>query len=162
MTAVQTVTIEEIIGELRAMIEHNKTNPGIIQRAFNIPLTVLYEFNVNGKIESYYFTLQGNVGSLDPGALPYDESDVVIRTTPDAVHQILDGTLSGREAVVSGRMEVIKAPSMPKLLMMRAMFNRYRKSVKGIKPEPRLIVKNDDVDVENDSVIPLTQHSPQQ
>jgi hypothetical protein len=74
-------------------------------------------------------TVRPQERSVTPGAVAYDDADVVIRAEPITLHRLTSGDLSGREAIVGGLLDIRKAPSLPKLLQMRALFNRYKKAL---------------------------------
>jgi hypothetical protein len=126
----QSISCEQIAAELRAMLDVASTSPSLVQRTLKQPLTVSYEFLDQDAIRPFHLRLAGGVGTLQEGALDYEQCDVVVRTTPLALHRILNGDLGGREAVVSGILDVRKAPSMAKLMQLRALFNRYLKARK--------------------------------
>lgn len=116
--------LAEVLGTLRAMLAFNCGDP----RARGKPVAVQYEFVTPSGPVSYYCTCRDDEWDLRAGTLPAGHADVIIRTAPDALLAVISGTLGGREAVMSGRMDLRKAPSMPKLLAMRGMFNRYAKA----------------------------------
>ena len=124
------VTCDEIVAELSEMLMLGADSPSIVRRTRNGGLTVLHELRDGERIVPYHYRLVAGVGTLAPGALQYEDCDIVIRTTPTALHRILSGELGGREAVASGLLDLRKAPSMPKLLILRALFNRYLKAHK--------------------------------
>ena len=72
--------------------------------------------------------IQPGMRGVEEGGIPYDDADIVIRTEPLTLHRLTNGDLGGREAIVSGRLDIRKAPSMPKLLFMRSLFNGYKKA----------------------------------
>lgn len=124
-----TMTIDDIVGELRQMLDVSSGNPTLMQRLGN-GLTVLYEFSVpDGDPVPYLMTVRPQERSVTPGAVAYDDADVVIRAEPITLHRLTSGDLSGREAIVGGLLDIRKAPSLPKLLQMRALFNRYKKAL---------------------------------
>lgn len=118
-----TVTMDELVGVLRTMLIVNSRDPKWLRRGRKI--TVQYEFPGHG---AYWCRAEGPDWVLEPGSLPDEECDIVVRTSPEALHGILHGSLGGREAMVSGRLSLRKAPAMPTLLVLRAMFNRYTKA----------------------------------
>lgn len=129
------MTVTEIVAELRGMLALAGDSPSIVRRTQRSALTVLHELvDDRGEIVPWSYRLAAGVGTLTPGALDYDACDIVIRTTPADLHRILSGELGGREAVVSGILDLRKAPSMAKLLVMRALFNRYLKLRRGGEP----------------------------
>ena len=124
-----TMTIDDIVGELRQMLDVSSGNPTLLQR-LGTGLTVLYEFSVpDGDPVPYLMTVRPQERSVTPGAVAYDDADVVIRAEPITLHRLTSGDLSGREAIVGGLLDIRKAPSLPKLLQMRALFNRYKKAL---------------------------------
>jgi hypothetical protein len=134
-----TMTVEEIVVELRQMLEVNRGNTTLSQRMAGRSLTVLYEFRVAGAdAVPYLLTVAPDRRAIEPGAVPYDGVDIVIRAEPLTLHRLTSGDLSGREAIVGGLLDIRKAPSLPKLLQMRAMFNRYKKALQRgeIAPPP--------------------------
>lgn len=124
-----TMTIDDIVGELRQMLDVSGGNPTLLQR-LGAGLTVLYEFTVpGGDPVPYLMTVRPQERSVTPGAVDYAAADVVIRAEPITLHRLTSGDLSGREAIVGGLLDIRKAPSLPKLLQMRALFNRYKKAL---------------------------------
>ncbi len=130
------MSCDEIVTELAAMLDMNIKNPGFVQRTLANSLTVMYEFQDGDAEHPYHFIMADGTARLAAGALPYDACDVVIRTTPDTLHRLLHGELGGREAIISGVLDIRKAPSMAKLLVMRALFNRYIKASKRATSVP--------------------------
>jgi hypothetical protein len=124
-----TVTVDEIVLELRRMLEVSKGSATLAQRLAGNALTVLYEFQAPGGAVPYLLTVGRDRRAIEPGAVPYDEADIVIRAEPVTLHRITSGDLSGREAIVGGLLDIRKAPSLPKLLLMRSLFNRYKKAL---------------------------------
>ncbi|GIH22229.1 hypothetical protein Aph01nite_05390 [Acrocarpospora phusangensis] len=124
----ETMTVAEAVAELRDMLAASGGNPTIADRLARGSLSVLYEFeNPDGTIEPYLMRVRRDLREVAPGAVSYDEADIVIRTEPLTLHRLSNGELGGREAIVSGRLDIRKAPSMPKLLFMRSLFNSYKK-----------------------------------
>jgi hypothetical protein len=121
------ITLDDVLGTLRAMLAVNSSDPGWLRRSRRI--TVQYEFLDGDRIRPYHCRVDGPMWTLRPGALPDGDCDVIVATAPATLHGILHGSLGGREAMVSGRLRLRKAPSMPMLLVMRGMFNRYTKAV---------------------------------
>ena len=52
----------------------------------------------------------------------------MIRTEPLTLHRLTSGELNGREAIVSGLLDIRKAPSVTKLLLMRGLFTWWSPS----------------------------------
>jgi hypothetical protein len=125
-----SITVEEIVAELRTMLDLGRTSPSVVRRTQRQPLTVAYEFVDADGVHPYHLRIAAGAGTLTAGALSHDEADIVVRTSPTAMHRLLNGDLGGREAVVSGILDLRKAPSMPKLLVLRALFNTYLKAHK--------------------------------
>jgi hypothetical protein len=124
------MTIEDVVAELRDMLEVSRRNPTLAQRLGGGALTVLYEFQTGGPEPTpYLLTVERDRRAIEPGAIPYEQADIVIRTEPLTLHRLTSGELGGREAIVSGLLDIRKAPSMPKLLLMRSLFNRYKKAL---------------------------------
>ena len=130
------VTLEDVLGTLRAMLAVNSGDPGWLRRSRRI--TVQYEFSDGDRVHPYHCRLDGPQWTLAPGALPDADCDVIVATAPATLQGILRGSLGGREAMVSGRLRLRKAPSMPMLLVLRGMFNRYTKALaRGTLPTGR-------------------------
>ena len=131
----QPMTIADIAAELDEMLESSRRNPTLTQRLLGQRLTVLYEFippeeaaDADPTTVPYLLTMAPENSTVEAVAAPYDEVDVVVRATPDTLHRVTNGQLGGREAMVSGLLDIRKAPSMPKLLLLRAMFNAHKKA----------------------------------
>lgn len=125
----QTMTVAEAVAELREMLAASGGNPTIADRLARGSLSVLYEFqSPDGTVEPWLMRVRRDLREVEPGGVPYDEADIVIRTEPLTLHRLTNGELGGREAIVSGRLDIRKAPSMPKLLFMRSLFNSYKKT----------------------------------
>lgn len=130
------MTIEDIAAELKDMLEATLRNPTVIQRILRQRLTVLYEFlppdaaetDSEPPIVPYLLVISPERSGVTAASAPYQDVDVVVRTTPDTLHRVTNGELGGREAVVSGQLDIRKVPSMPKLLLLRALFNVHKKS----------------------------------
>ncbi|MEN3361638.1 MAG: hypothetical protein V7637_5620 [Mycobacteriales bacterium] len=120
------VTLDEVLDTLRTMLVITSTDPKWLRRGRQI--TVQYEFTDGDRSLPYHCRSEGPKWTLVPGALPDSDCDVIVATAPATLHGILHGELGGREAMVSGRLRLRKAPSMPMLLVMRGMFNRYTKA----------------------------------
>ena len=119
-----TATVDDVVGVLRTMLIVNSRDPKWLKRGKKI--TVQYEFPEHG---AYWCRADGPDWTLEPGSLPDEQCDIVIRTSPDVLYGLLHGSLGGREMMTSGKLSLRKAPPMPMLLVMRAMFNRYTKAV---------------------------------
>lgn len=117
-----TATLDDLVGVLRTMLIVNSRDPKWLRRGKRI--TVQYEFPDG----ACWCRAEGPDWTLEPGSLPDEQCDIVVRTSPDVLYGILHGSLGGREAMVSGKLRLRKAPPMPMLLVMRAMFNRYTKA----------------------------------
>jgi hypothetical protein len=125
-----SMTVDEIVVELDQMLTVSRGNTSLADRLGHGNLTVLYEFLVpDAEPVPYLLTVGRDVRSIEPGAVPYDKADIVIRAEPTTLHRLTSGDLSGREAIVGGLLDIRKAPSLPKLLQMRALFNRYKKAL---------------------------------
>jgi hypothetical protein len=125
-----TMTVDEIVGELRQMLDVSKGSATLAQRLAGGTLTVLYEFRVpGGDPVPYVLAVGADRRAIEPGAVPYDDADIVIAAEPVTLHRLTSGDLSGREAIVGGLLDIRKAPSLPKLLLMRSLFNRYKKAL---------------------------------
>jgi len=114
---------DAIAEELRAALDVYRAG-----KPARSPVTVLYELSDGDGFRSYHTRIAGDESRFAEGALDYAECDVVIRTTPEALHRILAGELAGREAVMSGALDIRKVPSMQKLMVLRALFSRYTKA----------------------------------
>ena len=124
-----TMSVEEIVAELRDVLDTSRLHPGLAQRLVGGTLTVLYEFQTGaGQEAPHVMTVGEQTRSVRPGSVPYDEADIVIRTEPLTLHRLTSGELNGREAIVSGLLDIRKAPSVTKLLLMRGLFNQYKKA----------------------------------
>lgn len=122
-------TVADVVTELSEMVEVSRTSPTITQRLLGSTLTILYEFQgPEGGCEPYVLRIGGDDWSVRPGRIAPEQADIVIGTTPDTLHRLTNGELGGREAMVSGLLDIRKAPAMPKLLLMRALFNRHKKA----------------------------------
>jgi hypothetical protein len=125
----ESMTVGEAVAELRDMLAASERNTTISGRLAKGSLSVLYEFQAeDGSVESYVMRIQPGMRGVEEGGIPYDDADIVIRTEPLTLHRLTNGDLGGREAIVSGRLDIRKAPSMPKLLFMRSLFNGYKKA----------------------------------
>jgi hypothetical protein len=127
------LTIEDLAGELRDMLAVSQRHPTMSARLFGQRLRVLYEFlpatgEPSAEPVPYLLTVSPEGSGVAPGGAPESEVDIVIRATPQTLHRVINGDLGGREAMASGLLDIRKAPSMPKLLVMRALFNGYKKA----------------------------------
>lgn len=127
-TSTPTPTPAEIAEQLQAMLAVSQASPGFAQRMTHRSVVVQFELVADGDVVPYHLWLSGVDGAVSPGARDHDDCDIVIRTDPATLHRLLEGELGGREAIISGRLDIRKAPSMPKLLVMRSLFNRYTKA----------------------------------
>ena len=133
MTDNDTMTVDQIVAELDEMLVVTSNSPTLAQRLSGKELTVLYEFiaatGEDGEptIQPYVMHVSRAERGVRPGAVPYDTVDIVIRALPLTLHRLTSGELNGREAIVSGMLDIRKAPSLPRLLMMRGLFNQYKK-----------------------------------
>lgn len=127
-------TIAQIAAQLEEMLVAYQQNPTLTRRLLGQRLRVLYEFlpHEHGaqhqEIVTYLLAIEPDRASVERRSAPYDEVDVVVRTTPDTLRRVTSGELGGREAMVSGLLDLRKTPSMPKLLLMRALFTAYKKA----------------------------------
>lgn len=119
--------LDQTIATIRSMLEITAANPKWISR--NRSICVQYEFPGEDGARSYVTRIDRDQWELIEGAAPDDECDVIVTASAETLYGILHGELGGREAMVSGRMDLRKAPSVRNLLLMRAMFNMYTKSV---------------------------------
>lgn len=126
----ETMTVAEAVAELRDMLAATEGNHTIAARLARQSLSMLYEFHgADGAVEPYLMKIDEAGWNITPGPVPYDEVDIVIRTEPLTLHRLTNGELGGREAIMSGRLDIRKAPSMPKLLFMRSLFNNHKKAL---------------------------------
>ena len=138
-----TMTVEQIVAELRDMLEVTRDSHSLGQRLAGRELSVctsswqLWTPRCTGRPTAC--DAGGRCDrSVTPGAVPHDEVDIVIRAEPSTLHRLTSGELNGREAIVSGLLDIRKAPSMPKLLLMRGLFNQYKKAqARGAVPTTR-------------------------
>ena len=132
MTAI--LTIEQLVGELREMLTSTAGSRTLAQRLGSSDLVVLYELregtDAAGEplLRPHVMRVSQQERSVAEGAIPYDEADIVIRAAPATLHRLTSGELNGREAIVSGALDIRKAPSLPKLLLMRGLFNQHKKN----------------------------------
>ncbi|GAA4548928.1 hypothetical protein [Amycolatopsis samaneae] len=122
----EVVSLEAVLEILRAMHRITAEDPIWLRRGRRI--TILYEFEVDGELRSFRSTAEGSDWSFTEGTLSDDECNIVLRTDPAALYEVLHGVTGGREAMLSGRLSMRKDPEFPDLLLMRAMFNRYTKA----------------------------------
>jgi len=123
----EAVTCERVVQYLREIANWASDGP-LVDLTRRNNLKILYEFLDGEQVVPYHFILQAGNTVFQPGALDYQECDLVIRTTPETLYKILAGQLSSREVLLSGALDIRKAPTMNKLLLFRALFNQYRKS----------------------------------
>lgn len=119
-----TDELDEVLDVLGEMMAFNSADP----RGNGKQVTVQYEFVTPSGVSPYYCRASGADWELAQGSLPDGDADVILRATPQALLAIIKGEVGGREAVMSGALDLRKAPSMPKLIAMRGMFNRYAKA----------------------------------
>jgi hypothetical protein len=114
------------------MLEAGRSHRTLAARLAGHRLCILYEFTdpaaPRTAAEPYVLRIEGERRTVEPGPVPFEQADIVIRTTPTALHRITNGDLGSREAMAGGLLDIRKAPSMPKLLLMRSLFNTYKKS----------------------------------
>jgi putative sterol carrier protein len=91
-------------------------------------ITIQYEFVDGDAVHAFHSAVHGTDWTFGEGAQPDEDCDVILRTTPKVLSEVLTGVTGGREAMLSGALSMRKAPSHPKLLLMRAIFNRYTKA----------------------------------
>lgn len=125
-TTATEIKLEDIVTVLRAMTEVGAEDPTWARRGRDI--TLQYEFVVDGEVHAFHTKARGTEWTFAEGALADEECDVILRTAPNVLHEVLLGVTNGREAMLSGQLSMRKAPNHPDLLLMRAMFNRYTKS----------------------------------
>jgi hypothetical protein len=118
--------LELILEKLRAMTTIGSGDALWARRANDI--AIQYEFAEPDGLRTYHSRVQGTSWTFGEGALADEECDVILRTTPQVLDDVLTGVAGGREAMLNGQLSMRKAPSHPKLLQMRAIFNRYTKS----------------------------------
>ncbi len=119
-------SVRDLVKVLRAILTISSRDEKLLKRATSI--TIQYELLEGEGVYPYYCRSDGAHWELAPGSLPEEECDIIVRTFAEDLTEILQGGLSGREAIASGKMSLRKAPSMPMLLVMRAMYNRYAKA----------------------------------
>lgn len=122
--------VEAIVEELADVLEATAHDRGLIARLAGGRLSICYDFVApDGTHAPYLMSISEHERGIR--ALPEvdEEADIVIRTTPATLHDLTSGDLNGREAIMSGRLDIRKAPALPKLLMMRGLFNQYKKAI---------------------------------
>lgn len=119
-------TLDDIVRTLREMTAVGARDRLWLRRKKYI--TIQYEFEDGDAVHAYHSSVQGTEWNFGEGALPDEECDVILRTTPQVLHDVLKGVTGGREAMLNGQLVMRKGPNHPKLLLMRAIFNRYTKS----------------------------------
>lgn len=123
-----SMTIAELVAELEDMLEATRANSSILSRLGSDRMSVCYELvDVDGTVHPYLMSINGtdrHVRALDEVD---EDADVVLRATPMTLHNVTTGAMGGRDAIMSGQMDIKKAPSLPKLLVMRGLFNQYKK-----------------------------------
>lgn len=124
-----TMPVAEIVASLQEMLDVSRGSATLAQRLAGGSLSVLYEFQApDAALEPYTLTVAGDERALVAGSVPYDQADIVIRCEPLTLHRLVSGELGGREAIVGGLLDIRRAPSLPKLLLMRSLLNRYKKA----------------------------------
>jgi putative sterol carrier protein len=124
----ETISCEQIVKHLEEIAVLTANDHHFVRFATLNNVKIVYEFVEDQQIIPYCFILEGGNASLRQGTMDYDKCDVVIRTTPETLYKILNGQFGSREAIISGKLDIRKGPSLTKLLVLRAIFNRYRKS----------------------------------
>ncbi|HEX5121115.1 MAG TPA: hypothetical protein VFW65_38510 [Pseudonocardiaceae bacterium] len=115
-----------IVETLKAMTAVGARDRLWMRRKKNI--TIQYEFVADDAVHTYHSWVHDSDWKFGEGALADDDCDVILRTTPQVLNEVLTGVTGGREAMLNGTLSMRKAPSHPKLLLMRAIFNRYTKA----------------------------------
>lgn len=121
-----TAELDDIVGRLREMTAVGARDRLWLRRQKNI--AIQYEFSDSGDLHTYHSVVRGTDWTFAEGALPDADCDVILRTTPGVLRDVLTGVTGGREAMLNGKLSMRKGPSHPKLLLMRAIFNRYTKA----------------------------------
>lgn len=141
----ESLTIQDLVAELREMAALGRQHQTLARRLLGQNLRIRYELlpAAGEPPVPYLMTVTAERSAVEPADPPYDDVDIVVRATPETMHRVINGGLGGREAMVSGLLELRKAPSMPKLLLMKGLFNRYKKArargelVPAAPPPPR-------------------------
>jgi putative sterol carrier protein len=118
--------LDDIVQRLAEMTAIGARDRLWLRRQKNI--VIQYEFTDDDALHTYHSVVHGTEWKFGEGALPDQDCDVILRTTPTVLRDVLAGVTGGREAMLSGRLAMRKGPSHPKLLLMRAIFNRYTKA----------------------------------
>jgi len=118
--------VGDLIDVLRTMLIVNSRDEKWLRKDRQV--TIQYEFAEEEGDFPYHCRLAGAAWTFEPGSLPDEECDIIMLTSAESLSRILHGQLGGREAITSGKMNLRKAPPMPTLLLLRAMFNRYTKA----------------------------------
>lgn len=124
-----TTTVDEVLAELTAMASVTRTHSGLRGRLLGSDLTVRYEMTGDDDaVRPYLLRVTADEAEVVPATT--EAADIVIRAHPHTLHRLISGDLGGREAIASGLLDIRRAPSVPKLLVMRALFNTYRKALR--------------------------------
>ena len=119
-------SVTDLVDVLRTALVVSARDDVWIKQARKI--TIQYELLHEDEVYPYYTWLDGADWAFEPGYLPADDCDIVLRAADDILGEILSGAIDGREAITSGRMFLTKAPPMPLLMVMRGIFMRYAKA----------------------------------
>ncbi|HVF20914.1 MAG TPA: hypothetical protein VNA14_11830 [Mycobacteriales bacterium] len=126
-----TTTVQEIVDELATVGSVESGTPHRRARFAAAALSVRYELvDDDGAVRPYVMRVDGDGCAIAEAGAAAAAEDIVIRTDPTTLHRVLTGGLSGRDAIVGGRLDIRRLPSMPKLLLMRSLFTRYQKTVR--------------------------------
>lgn len=125
-----TMSVDDLVIELTEMLEVSRRDPGILERLAGGHLSICYELIAeDDQISPHLMTIDGAERSIVPISDTDQDADIVLRAAPLTLHDLTSGDLNGREAIMSGQLDIKKAPSLPKLLMMRGLFNQYKKAL---------------------------------
>jgi len=118
---------EGIIAKLEDMTNIAQKDQKIGSKVASWDLTIMYIFKCDDQVRYYVMKMDhGNLKTFRE-AWPEEKCDAVIETTPIALDEIMEGTLGGREAFLSGILRFRKTPGLRVLIRLRSMFNRYKK-----------------------------------
>jgi putative sterol carrier protein len=127
-SAASSMTVAELVTELEDMLEKTLASSTLLSRLGRDQLTVCYELvDADGTVHPYLMSIRGTERGIRALEAVAEDADVVLRATPMTLHNVTTGAMGGREAIMSGQMDIKKAPSLPKLLLMRGLFNQYKK-----------------------------------
>lgn len=130
MSSSDTMTVDAIVRELTDVLEVTAHDRGLMTRLAGGNLSICYDFVApDGAHAPHLMRISEEERSIRPLPEVDQDADIVLRATPGTLHDLTSGDLSGREAIMSGRLDIRKAPSLPKLLMMRGLFNQYKKAL---------------------------------